>query len=1485
MNHDAGHRRTPGSEAPCLAVPALVNSLPRTLLKGAGRFSSFLRCSLQREAKRSPTPFTWPCPMPFPEAFLPGTPGLWKKMIVNLSVARLSFEHMGCPTTCPSSVRLGVPLNPKQWQLVRNIEHLVFGSFFPLTFEPEDYGRIGHKVEGQAKTLQALGRAAAAVCQGFSGYLPRSFTGEPACGTEGPSPATDVGTLPGRPDVAAIPIVADRVKLPSSPAFDPVPFMDRTTREFYRFPLHHARTPDPLSESPPFVKILADSKQKLLLLRNLARSGRLLPLKSVPASRMEWGAGLFCVAKDGAKDRLVLDARPANELEDFPGHWVHTLASASCLSSITLHPHECLLFCGTDLQDCFYQFKASEQRVTRNHLACKLTPHEAAFVFDTKPDAFEDFGASVLCGLSSLAMGDSSACEFAQYSHLGVLLQAKAVHVGELLMQAQAPPRGLLTVGLVIDDLIILQKCLESEIALYTSSPGSSEASQRLGAALSGYDAAQLRYSEKKTFRDKTQASFWGIDCCGRAGLVRANPCRYWPLVLITVRVLQLGLATRALLESLLGSWVSVFMLRRRLLCLVELTFRAVRGGSPQTILRLSPELKCELASFVCLGHLAVVDLRALPLSTVVATDASSSWQAAVSAEVDPKVVSEFQRFALQRGAWTHLLAPPAAWLKEHNLLEPEAELPGDTVFTAHPVAEMFARVPQYRTRWRREYKARIHINVAELGAYLHEEARIAGRVRSGRPLTGLDSQVCLGALVKGRSASGVLNKMLRASLGPLLGSRLFPAHLFLPSALNPADDPTRNAVVRRPSLEKPDWWSALEQGDVQPFDSFLGSLPESESASRVFKQEELLLLGGSRPVVLRSNRERGLAAGLSRGLVKRPAPPCAPSSCSAHSCKVAESSRWPALFSFPVKQFVCKAGVPLDLSAPGVLDLWSHKGAFARAFVRAGAPWVLTFDPERCAAEDLGDQDLQLKLEQLVRQGAFLVVGGSFRCSSFSRAIRPTIRTGSFPAGLPVLSSSLREKVLADNFAAEWLSRLRQLCVSASVLFWFSHPDSSFLWRQAGWEDTVSPVAPGLFRADFCQFGCLWRKRTRVATNCSLAGARLLCRSGHRHLRLVGHAREHRAPWTAVASTVPAAFADILAASLCAGARWTQRRPLDPAACAKLGCSCRVGEAKNPGPRRPRPPRFGDLEGQPLQSNASLFLGTSAWQSFLAWVGRFLSCDPVSLFVSCPILAAMALRAYGNELYSTGGSKHSFRYTLVGAQREIVTLRGNLGPAWELLSRWEAVEPVVHRTPVPEALLKAMVTVGWLRGFQRWAGCALLAFYGMARIGEVLVCRREQLVLPDDLFMATSAVFLRLDSSKTSLRGRPKIQHIRVDDAAAMELLTVAFSGLPLSEKLFPFSPAAFRTRWDRCLRALALDSSVALTPGGLRGGGAVSAYHRGTPVADIQWKLRLKHMATLEHYLQEVAALSALGKVSEDAKTYIRAALQLYPYLVHSG
>ena len=47
-----------------------------------------------------------------------------------------------------------------------------------------------------------------------------------------------------------------------------------------------------------------------------------------------------------------------------------------------------------------------------------------------------------------------------------------------------------------------------------------------------------------------------------------------------------------------------------------------------------------------------------------------------------------------------------------------------------------------------------MHINIAELEAFLREEARAGSRRPCHRFVFGLDSQVALGAAVKGRSAS-----------------------------------------------------------------------------------------------------------------------------------------------------------------------------------------------------------------------------------------------------------------------------------------------------------------------------------------------------------------------------------------------------------------------------------------------------------------------------------------------------------------------------------------------------------------------------------------------------------------------------------------------------------------------------------------------------------------------------------------------------------
>ena len=95
----------------------------------------------------------------------------------------------------------------------------------------------------------------------------------------------------------------------------------------------------------------------------------------------------------------------------------------------------------------------------------------------------------------------------------------------------------------------------------------------------------------------------------------------------------------------------------------------------------------------------------------------------------------------------------------------------------------------------------------------------------------------------------------------------------------------------------------------------------------------------------------------------------------------------------------------------------------------------------------------------------------------------------------------------------------------------------------------------------------------------------------------------------------------------------------------------------------------------------------------------------------------------------------------------------------------------------------------------------------------------------------------------------------MRVNDPTAIKIITAVFDWLPAEDSLLPLSPASFRSRFDRCLRTLGLPDG-SFTPGGLRSGGVVCAYHRGYSVKEIQWLMRLAHLQTLSFYLQEVAA-----------------------------
>lgn len=51
-----------------------------------------------------------------------------------------------------------------------------------------------------------------------------------------------------------------------------------------------------------------------------------------------------------------------------------------------------------------------------------------------------------------------------------------------------------------------------------------------------------------------------------------------------------------------------------------------------------------------------------------------------------------------------------------------------------------------------------------------------------------------------------------------------------------------------------------------------------------------------------------------------------------------------------------------------------------------------------------------------------------------------------------------------------------------------------------------------------------------------------------------------------------------------------------------------------------------------------------------------------------------------------------------------------------------------------------------------------------------------------------------------------------------------------------------------------------------------------------DILWRMRLRHLGTLEHYLQEVGAMNFVQQLSKETKLKVIAASSMLPFIAKS-
>ena len=857
---------------------------------------------------------------------------------------------------------------------------------------------------------------------------------------------------------------------------------------------------------------------------------------------------------------------------------------------------------------------------------------------------------------------------------------------------------------------------------------------------------------------------------------------------------------------------------------------------------------------------------------------------------------------------WSKLLTPEAALRRERGHLRPDEELPEER-YHFHPIWQEISETMQFSLLGKvKTVRRRRHINIGEVQAALKAELDMGKAAMNSYYVHLQDSQVSLAALVKGRSSSRSLNAPIRQSIPDHIFYNIRPFYGYVETSRNVSDDPTRGRPLRKPLRESAHWLRTALEGDYEALDEMLRHLGMHVDQLKGLPEEEEVLKSwccdGRRSVDVRRERRRldklskkqavekpptfveelGEEGGKSsKEKEKKEEQPFADRPSSKLSSNIIEE-----LLKFREDQFLfSKSFATLEealQSGPGFLDLFSGSRGVARKLVQKAACWVLCFDLSHHPSENLQLGSVQRQIVRLIDLGAFLAMGGGPECRSFSTAVTPPCRDLAHPEGVPWASSAQKEKMASGNEQLRFVLLLVTSCLVKGIKFWIENPDLSWFWRQVGrlsWAKILAQKGVGDARFDYCRFGMRWRKRTRLRTNLHLAFQTCFCQCRVPHVKLRGRCKSRKINFTKLAEPYPRGVNDMIAGALLIDTGLSSaRRKLQIAECARCS-TLRIGEAGNPGPRAKRDRQnLPGLDEVHLLEPATVNLRARIWQEFSAWASDQFGEDFFNTSLRTPVVLVQLFAAFGYECFDEGVSLHLYRQLLAHAQRELVGLRPFMGPAWETVTRWESLEPTVHRPPLPEPLARAMATLAIAWGWRLWAAALLCGFFSACRIGEILKATRADILTPSDLLSSQPLLFLKVRSPKTRRRGA-RVQYATVEEPSVICFLEKIWGNFEPQQRLFPMTPAAFRTRWDAILRHLQVEKSLKLTPGSVRGGGAVALHRSGTKIADLLWRLRLAHQQTLSHYLQEMTAASVLPNMSKSTREAIivlQGALQFF-------
>ena len=537
-----------------------------------------------------------------------------------------------------------------------------------------------------------------------------------------------------------------------------------------------------------------------------------------------------------------------------------------------------------------------------------------------------------------------------------------------------------------------------------------------------------------------------------------------------------------------------------------------------------------------------------------------------------------------------------------------------------------------------------------------------------------------MACLVKGRSSSWAINKKLRSSIPHHIGNNCKPFYGFVRSKLNPADDLTRGVELRKAAKAEETWYRDLAEGDCRGLDAFLdernmGILDMAELPS----EDELLQpwefdVQTSKGLKAERGRNRGRKSrrrgaeekeeAQQRGDCAGPLPDCADRTAEdekeargapneekdlqaraeGRSLKVPSQQTvgglhpeaYQILINLPASQFVLPKGVKTVQEAlqrgPGVLDLFSGARGFAKAVVNRGAPWVVCWDIKHSTLEGVVNPQNKRILRRLLELDAVRAMAAGPVCASFSTAITPCWRNCEYPGGIPGLTEDQNEKIRLGHEQLKLVLLLCEICLDRAIHFWIENPDGSWFWKQRGnlsWEPLLATGKLADYRVDQCRHSTPWRKRTRFRTTTHLAGTKQLCQCTKPHVQLRGRCKSAGMNFTKLAESYPRSLCDFLACAVASDCKWqTKHQRVSPAVMAKA-LHCRIGEAKNPGPRIRREPRAGSLLDVQLLEPQTILLRSKIWKLFTDWLDRNVGGGSLDNLLQVPSLFVKCLEAF----------------------------------------------------------------------------------------------------------------------------------------------------------------------------------------------------------------------------------------------------------------